>query len=155
MSTSGFEQILGRHPFFADLDPAQLATLVGCARNVRFEPGEYLFREGEAADCFYMLRFGRVAVEIATPGAGGVTLETVDAGDVLGWSWLFPPYKWHFDARATSLVRALALDGVCLRGKCGQDAPLGLALMTRFARVAIQRLEATQIQLLDLYTAGR
>jgi len=155
MAVSGFESILSEHPFFTSLDPSQIATLGGCARNARFDAGEYLVREGEPADCFYLLRFGRAALEIATPTAGSITLETVEAGEVLGWSWLFPPFKWHFDARAVTLVRAVSLDGVCLRKKCGEDARLGLALMTRFAQVAIQRLEAAQLQLLDLYAGGR
>jgi CRP/FNR family cyclic AMP-dependent transcriptional regulator len=144
------ERLLSEHPFFRDLDPHHLATVVGCASNVKFEPGEYLFREGDAAERFFVVRFGRVAVETSAP-RGALTIETVDSGDVLGWSWLFPPYKCHFDARATALVRALALDGVCLRGKCEEDAVLGFELMKRFARLAVQRLEAAQVQLLDLY----
>jgi CRP-like cAMP-binding protein len=155
MSTSSFEKILGEHPFFRELDLLHVATLVGCARNVTFGEGEYLFREGEEAHGFYVLRFGRVAVEMPSPTAGAITIETVEAGDVLGWSWLFPPHRWHFDARAMSLVRAVALDGVCLRGKCEQDPRLGLELVRRFAQVAVQRLEATQLQLLDLYAGTR
>ncbi len=151
MAIESFEKILGEHPFFRDLTPPHLATLVGCASNVTFDQGSFLFREGEAADRFYVLRFGRVAVETFAPTRGPLPIETVDAGEVLGWSWLFPPYKWHFDARATMLVRALALDGACLRTKCEQDPVLGFELMRRFASVVVQRLEATQLQLLDLY----
>jgi CRP-like cAMP-binding protein len=80
-----------------------------------------------------------------------VTIETVGEGEVLGWSWLFPPYKWHFDARASTFVRALALDGACLRGKCETDPELGRRVLERFAQVVVQRLEATQLQLMDLY----
>jgi CRP-like cAMP-binding protein len=151
MQAHGFEGILGEHPFFRDLLPEQLATIAGCASNETFQAGSFLCREGQAADRFYILRFGRVAVEIATPASGPVTVETVESGEVLGWSWLFPPYQWHFDARATTLVRALALDGACLRTKCEDDAALGYELMKRFAQLAVRRLEATQLQLLDLY----
>jgi CRP-like cAMP-binding protein len=151
MQALGFEGTLAQHPFFGDLAPEHLATIAGCASNEVYPAGTFLCREGQAADRFYVLRFGRVAVEIATPVGGPVVVETVEPGEVLGWSWLFPPYKWHFDARATTLVRALALDGACLRKKCDEDPHLGYALMGRFAQLAVRRLEATQLQLLDLY----
>ena len=102
-----FEPILAEHPFFKDLPPPHLDTVVGCAANVVFEPGEFIFREGEAADRFFVVREGKVAVEIFAPNKGPVTIETVEDGEVLGWSWLFPPYKAVFDARALNAVRAL------------------------------------------------
>jgi len=151
MQAQGFEGILSQHPFFRDLAPEHLGTIVGCASNEVYQAGTFLCREGQPADLFYLLRFGRVAVEIATLTSGPVIVETVEAGEVLGWSWLFPPYRWHFDARAITLVRALALDGACLRKKCEDDAALGYELMKRFAQLAVRRLEATQLQLLDLY----
>jgi len=151
MTVENLERVLSEHPFFAGMDPAQLATLVGCSSNVTFDQGRYLFREGEAAERFYVIRFGRVTVETFGPSRGPLVIETVEAGDVLGWSWLFPPYKWHFDARAQSFVRALALDGTCLRGKCEADPALGYNMVKRFAGVVVHRLEATQLQLLDLY----
>ena len=116
-----------------------------------FEQGGHLCREGAPADRFYVIRFGVVSVETFAPTRGPVTIETAGAGDVLGWSWLFPPHKWHFDVRAQTLVRALALDGVCLRGKCEADPVLGYEMVKRFAEVVVRRLEATQLQLLDLY----
>lgn len=151
MTIETFEKTLGAHPFFAGIDPPHLATIVGCAANVTFPAGSFLFREGAAADRFYVLRHGKVAVEIFVPGTGAVKVETLEDGDVLGWSWLFPPYTAHFDARALTLVRALALDGQCLRGKCDRDPAFGYALIKRFAPVLIQRLDATRLQLLDLY----
>ena len=146
-----FERTLASHPFFADLAPPHLETIVGCAANVTYDAGQFIFREGAPADQFYVLRHGKVAVEIGEPGRGVVTIETLEAGEVLGWSWLFPPYTTHFDARAVTFVRALALDGACLRSKCERDATLGYDLAMRFARVLMQRLEATRLQLLDLY----
>ncbi|MBI3932041.1 MAG: cyclic nucleotide-binding domain-containing protein [Acidobacteria bacterium] len=153
MSVETFEKILAEHPFFEGMRAEHVATLAGCVSNVKFDQGDYLFREGQPADRFYVVRFGRVTVETFAPTRGSIAIETVDAGDVLGWSWLFPPYKWHFDARAMTLVRAFALDGVCLRGKCERDPALGYELMRRFAQVIVSRLEATQLQLLDLYVS--
>jgi CRP-like cAMP-binding protein len=146
-----FERVLSAHRFFEGLAPAYLETVVGCAANVTFEPGEFIFREESPADRFYVLRHGKVSVEIFVPGRGAITVETLEAGDVLGWSWLFPPYQSRFDARALTPVRALSLDGACLRGKCEKDAALGYELMKRFTQLITQRLEATRMQLLDLY----
>ena len=151
MAVETFERILAVHPFFAELPPSHLGTIVGCAANVQFDAGRFIFREGTPADRFYVLRHGTVAVEVFVPGGGAVTVETVEAGEVLGWSWLFPPYNAHFDARALTLVRALALDGACLREKCERDPALGYALMKGFTQLVVRRLEATRMQLLDLY----
>jgi CRP-like cAMP-binding protein len=151
VAIESFEKILGEHPFFKDLEASHLATLVGCASNVKFEAGEFVFREGQPAERFFIVRHGQVAVETFIPGRGAVTIDTVQDGEVLGWSWLFAPFKWHFDARAVTLVRALALDGTCLRGKCEKDPALGYEIMKRFAEVAIRHMEASQLQLLDLY----
>ena len=153
MTTTDFSNVLAEHPFFVGMSPEHMSALVGCAANVKFEPGEMLFREGDPAERFYVIRYGRVSLETHAPGRDHLAIETVDAGDVLGWSWLFPPYRCHFDARARTLVRALALDGVCLRGKCERDPAMGYELMRRFAQVVISRLEATQLQLLDLYAS--
>jgi CRP/FNR family cyclic AMP-dependent transcriptional regulator len=146
-----FEQVLAEHPFFKDLDEPHLDTVVGCVSNVVFEPGEFIFREGEAADRFFVVREGKVAVEVFVPNKGPVTIETIEGGEVLGWSWLFAPYKARFDARALNAVRALALDGACLRAKCEKDPGLGYELLKRFTQVVVSRLEATRMQLLDLY----
>ena len=82
-------------------------------------------------------------------------IETIEAGEVVGWSWLFPPYRWHFDARALTPIRATAFDGACLRGKCDDDPALGYDLMSRFAQVMIERLQWTRLRLLDVYGDGR
>jgi CRP-like cAMP-binding protein len=118
---------------------------------VRFAAGDDLFREGDVADRFYLIRHGHVALQVFIPGQGRITIETIAAGEVLGWSWLFPPYRWHFDAQALELSRAIAFDGACLRAKCDEDHDLGYMLMQRFAQVMTQRLQATRLQLLDLY----
>ena len=145
------EPILAQHPFFKDLDATYRKLIVGCAGNVRFQAGAFLFHEGDAADRFYLIRHGRVALHVFIPGQGPTTIATIEAGEVLGWSWLFPPYRWQFDAQAMDLVRAVGFDGKCLRDKCEADHDLGYALMQRFARIMVQRLQATRLQLLDLY----
>jgi CRP-like cAMP-binding protein len=145
------DPILAHHSFFQDIDPSYRQLMAGCAANVRFPAGADLFREGDAANAFYLIRHGLVALQVFIPGQGRITIETIASGDVLGWSWLFPPYRWHFDAQALELTRAIAFDGACLRAKCDDDHDLGYALMQRFARIMMQRLQATRLQLLDVY----
>jgi CRP-like cAMP-binding protein len=149
------ETVLGEHPFFTGLEQRYLRIIVGCASNVVFEKGQVIFREGEEADRFYLIRQGRVALEVHAAGIGTITIQTLDAGDILGWSWLVPPYRWHFDARAVETTRAIALDGDCLRRKCEEDHDLGYELLKRFAEIITQRLQATRLQLLDVYSARR
>ncbi len=143
--------ILAEHPFLKSLDPRHLQVIVGCASNVRFEAGQFIFREGEEANQFYIIRHGKVSLEVFAPGRGSITIQTVGEGEVLGWSWLFPPYHWHFDARALELTRAIAFDGKCLRTKCEEDHDLGYELVKRFAHILMERLQATRLQLLDVY----
>ena len=145
------ERILAEHTFFEGLEPEYLKLLVGCASNVRFQAGAYLFREGEEASHFYRIRQGRVAVEIYAPQRPPIVVQTLEGGDILGWSWLIPPYHWRFDARVVEVMRAIALDGKCLRSKCEENHDLGYALLKRFAHIVDQRLEATRMQLLDVY----
>lgn len=146
-----FEQLLAEHPFFSGLDHQYLQLVIGCAKNVKFEPGQHLFREGEEANAFYVIRQGRVAVEVFLAERGALMVDTYSSGDILGWSWLIPPYNWHLDARALELTRAIALDGKCLRQKCEKDKTLGYELLKRFAKIIEQRLDATRVQLLDMY----
>jgi CRP/FNR family cyclic AMP-dependent transcriptional regulator len=145
------EQLLRGVPLFNGLPEPELELIASCGANVVYRPGELLFRDGDEANTFYVLRHGDVALETFVPTRGAVTIETLEAGEVVGWSWLFPPYRWHFDARAVSLVRATIFDGACLRGKCETDAQLGYDLMSRFAQVAIARLQWTRQRLLDVY----
>jgi CRP/FNR family transcriptional regulator, cyclic AMP receptor protein len=147
----GLDRILKEHPFFAGLKE-EFATLVcGCAKNVRFEAGQYLFHEGDPADQFYLLRHGRVALQVTEPGRGAVTFQTIGPGEIVGVSWLIPPYRWTCDAKALELIRAIAMDGSCLRQKCEADHDLGYEMMKRFMPVLIERLQATRMQILDVY----
>ncbi len=145
------ETLLVDTPLFEGLDADTLALLAGCARNVHFDQDSTVIRRGDQADDFYLIRHGSVTLETYVPGRGPVTIETLESGEVLGWSWLFPPYRWHLDARALTAVRATAFDGACLRGKCEHDPALGYALMSRFAQVLIERLQWTRLRLLDVY----
>jgi CRP/FNR family transcriptional regulator, cyclic AMP receptor protein len=148
------DDLLSRHRFFEDLKPEYLTLIAGCAQNVHFDAGEYLAREGTAADRFFAIRGGSVAIETYVPSRGAVTLQTLGEGEILGWSWLFPPYVWQFDARARDSVRATAFDGACLRAKCDGDPALGYDLMKRLAHLVSNRLEGTRRQLLDVYGPG-
>lgn len=145
------EPILAEHPFFKELEEPYLQLIVGCATNVIFNAGQSIVREGEEANHFYLIRHGKVALEIATPKKSPITIQTIGEGEILGWSWLIPPYHWLFDAKAVELTRAIALDGKCLRKKCEEDHDLGYELLKRFAHIMDQRLQATRLQLLDVY----
>lgn len=151
MPIHSLDVILAEHPFFKGLRPSHIQQITGCASNVKFGAGEYIFREGEEANHFYVLREGRVAIEIPASKHRSITIETLDPGDVLGWSWLVSPYRWHFDARVVDPTRAIALDAKCLRAKCEQDHALGYQLVSRTLHVVEQRLKAARMQLLDLY----
>ncbi len=151
MTMKAIRDLLGEHEFFAGLDPEYLDLIAGCGQNVSFDAGTSIGREGDPADRFFVLRHGRVALEVHAPDRGSIVVATLSPGDVLGWSWLFPPYRWRFDSRALDTVRAVALDGVCLRGKCDEDPRLGYELVRRFARIMVDRLESTRFQLLDVY----
>jgi CRP-like cAMP-binding protein len=145
------DELIAHAPVFAGLGSEDLTLIAGCAQNVGFDDGELLFREGEPADSFYVVRRGRVSLELHTPERGGLVIDTIEPGEVVGWSWLFEPYVWHFDARAAGPLRAIAFDGACLRGKCDDDKELGYELMKRFAQVMIDRLQLARVRLLDVY----
>lgn len=147
----GLEEILAEHPFLAGLAPEQQRVIVGCARNHSFKPSEYVLREGDPADEFFLIRSGRIALEIAAPGRAPVVVATLGPGEIVGASWLVEPYRWMFDARAIEPVRAIGLDAACLRGKCDADPALGYEMMKRFLPIIVNRLNATRLQLLDVY----
>jgi CRP/FNR family transcriptional regulator, cyclic AMP receptor protein len=149
----GLERIIREHPFFAGLDEGFCTLVCGCAKNARFDANQYLFHEGEQANEFYLLRHGRVALQLTAPGRGAVTFQTISAGEIVGVSWLIPPYRWTYDAKALELTRAIAMDGSCLRQKCEADHDLGYEMMKRFMPVLIERLQATRMQILDVYGA--
>lgn len=154
MTTKTLEDLLTEHTLFRELDPTHVELLAGCGRNVVFEPGAVLCREGDAADSFYLIRHGRVALELTVPGRGTLVVETLERDDVLGWSWIVPPYRWRFDAVAASLIRAVSFDGACMRGKFDADPRLGYELLLRFVGLMEERLRLARVRLLDLYGHG-
>jgi CRP-like cAMP-binding protein len=154
MTIRSLEQTLPEHPFFEGFDDAVIELLAGCAHNVHFRPDELVFMEGQRAEAFYLVRSGRVAIEVHRPAGGPSILDTVEEGGVLGFSWLVPPYRWLFDARATAETRAVSFDAGCLRAKCEADPAVGYALMSRVAGLMHTRLEAARMRLLDLYGAA-
>lgn len=149
----GIKRIIQEHPFFAGIEEGFCELVCGCAKNVRFEAGQYLFHEGEPADRFYLIRHGRVALQLTAPGRGAVTFQTLGEGEIVGVSWLIPPYHWSNDAKALELTRAIAVDAACLRQKCEADHDLGYDMMKRFMPVLAERLQATRLQILDVYGA--
>jgi CRP/FNR family transcriptional regulator, cyclic AMP receptor protein len=151
MQTENLTEILRQHPFVADLSDEHMNILVGCASNVRFADGAPLISEGQAADKLFLIRTGRVALEVNVGERGSLRIQTVGAGDILGWSWLISPYRWHFTGIAVADVRAVELDGKCLRNKCEMDHSFGYEMLKRLSQVMERRLEATRGQLLDVY----
>ena len=145
------ERVLAEHPFFKDMDERYLELLTGCASNVRFEAGQYIFHAEEEANRFFLLRQGKVALEAFAPERGSIVILTLEEGEVLGWSWLFPPHRWKFDARVVEFTRAIALDGACLRRKAEENHDLGYEFMKRFSALMARALLATRLQLLNVY----
>jgi CRP/FNR family transcriptional regulator, cyclic AMP receptor protein len=145
------DALLTEVPAFEGMAPERLELIAGCAVNRVFERGEHLLREGDPADVFYVIRAGHVALETYVPQRGALTIETLHDGDLVGWSWLVSPHRTVFDARASGTVHTMAFDGRCLRGKCEDDPALGYDLLTRFVTVIVERLQATRLQLLDVY----
>lgn len=147
----GLERIVQEHAFFTGLTDDFAKLVCGCAKNVRFEAGDYLFREGDPADQLFLVRHGKIALELSAPGHGSMTFQTISAGEVVGISWLIPPYRWTYDAKALEQIRAISIDATCIRRKCEDDHHLGYELMKRFVPVLIERLHATRLQMLDVY----
>jgi CRP-like cAMP-binding protein len=142
--------MLSQHPFMQGLSPHQIRLLVDCSMQRHFPDKEVIFREGDPANRFYLIRNGKVALESYVKDKGNTLIQTIGAGDVLGWSWLFPPYFWHFDARAIEPTDAIFIYATPMRDECECDHELGYELMKRMAEVMMRRLQATRKQLLGL-----
>lgn len=153
MAELATETILARHPFFQDIDAHILSEIAATATTSRFEAGRLIFHQGEPADKLYLITCGKVALEVFAPARGPILLLTLGAEDVLGWSWLFPPYRWHLDARALEPTEAIAIDGAALRASCEANHELGYHLLKHSVSVIEQRLQAALLQVVDLYHA--
>jgi len=143
--------LIAEHPFLAGMKPAHLDVLCECAMETQFPKDQLIFREGDLANRFYLIEEGRVALESRVQGERAVLIQTVGKGDVLGWSWLFPPYYWHFDARTLSPTKAIFFYGTRLRAQCEDDHDFGYELLKRMAAVVIQRLQAAREQRADSF----
>lgn len=142
---------LRQHPFVEPMTDAQVQFLSGCTKNVRFSPGQYLFQENDPANQLFLLRSGKVALETHVPGQGAVQVETLGAGDVIGWRTLLAPHAWHVDCRALEPTLAFSIDGICLREKLAQDSELAVMVLRGLLLVVHQRLERARLQQLDIY----
>ncbi len=151
MEKDDLSEIMLQHPFLAGLPFEHMQTLVGCASNVRYEDGQTIIHEGQVANKFYLIRTGRVALQMDVPGKGPLRIQTVGPGEILGWSWLISPFRWHFSGIVVMDTRAIALDGECLRQKCEKDPAFGYEMLKRLSQVMERRLDATRLQLIDLY----
>lgn len=143
---------LQEYPFFCGLSEAHLKLITAKAKNVTFAEHHYIFREGDPANEFYVIHDGLVSVELVVPSRGATTVQTVDKGEVLGWSWVSPPYRWHFTARTLRPTHALVLDANWMRAKCDEDHDLGYEMLKRFVDLIATRLDATRLQLQDIYS---
>src|SRR5690349_2949963 len=142
--------LLARQPFLAGLTGYQLDVLSRWSKRAFFHAGKRVFQEDTPADRFWLIQRGRVDLDTHVPDRGDVVVETIGAGAVLGWSWLFSPYRWHFGAVAVENTLCIELDGPGVRQLCARDPALGYELSTRFMQVMVQRLQATRMRLLDL-----
>lgn len=146
------EEVLAAHPFTVGMEPSQLRRIAECAvKVVEFAPEQMIFHAAGVARVLYLLRSGSVALEVVAPGAGTRIVATLHGGDALGWSWMFPPYRWAFDARALVPTEAIVVDGEKLRRCAEEDHELGYQVVWRVAREMADRLQATRLQLLDVY----
>ena len=149
------DTLIAESPVFAGLPQEQLEMIAGCTKNVIFDAGERIFKEGDEADTFYVVRSGLIALEQYVPNQGVFTVETIGPGEIAGWSWLVPPYRWQLSARAVNTVRAIVGDGACLRGKCEDDHELGYLLLSRISGELVQVVTQARLQLADIYGSGR
>jgi CRP/FNR family transcriptional regulator, cyclic AMP receptor protein len=141
---------IAAHRFAADMKPEHLKRLTDVAMFKQFERDELIFREGEPANRFYLICHGKIALEPGCNGESAPLIQFIGEGDVLGWSWLFPPYYWHFSARAVEPTDAIFFYGTRLRTQCEEDPAFGYELMKRMAAIVIKRLQITRVQLLQL-----
>ena len=141
--------LIADHPFFKELRWDHILALADCAMKTEFRAGELIFREGDPANRFFLILKGKVALEARVKGAEAVLVESIGAGDVLGWSWLVEPYVWHFNARVVEPTEAIFFDGTWMRELYEEDGSLGYEMMRRVAAVMLQRLQAARRRMLE------
>jgi len=156
MRTEENERIkrLALHPFMRNLNHTQLALLADCALTSHFKAGKVIFREGEQADRFYLIEKGKVQLESGADYGEPVVIQTIGEGDLLGWSWMMPPYVWHFTARAVEPTEAIHFAAPILQQYCERDHSLGFELHKRMSAVMMKRLQAARKKMLSLHAHG-
>jgi len=153
METHQLEDVIARDPFFHGLPKTFCRTIAGCGQHARFEKDEVLYRQGDPADVFHVIRHGHVALELLAAGKPHI-YQTLHDGDILNAAWVVPPYRCHSNARAVETTVTIAFDAACLREKCDADHDLGYDLMKRFVPVVVGRLNSARLQATDVYGAG-
>ena len=154
MTAQSIAESTMHHPFLHGFSREQLALLTDCALSAHFRAGEVIFREGEEANRFYLIVSGKVVLESGAEPGNHVVIETVGAGDVLGWSWMMPPYQWHFTARAIEPTEAVFFAGSILRQYCERDHSLGFELHKRISEVMMKRLQAARRKMIAIHGHG-
>ena len=149
MEIRSLQPLLKTYPFFDGMTDQLLEVLVGCATNLRFDEDKHIFLQGQPADQLYFIRQGEVALEVTREDGTVLAIQTLTTGDVLGWSWMFEPKVWQFDARPLSLTRVIAMDGDCISTRCEEYSELGYELMRRLATVVVKRLQAARQFILE------
>ena len=144
------QKTLIQHAFFSELAPEHLTELAQAARERHFADGDVVFRQDERADHFYLIKSGEVSVQIPSIYGPPLTVQTLGPGQLLGWSWLIPPYKWHFEARAISELDVIEFDGAHLLKRCEQNTDLGYHLLKRFAALMSDRVQAARLKMMEV-----
>ena len=142
------QSAIARHPFFGQMKPNLLGIVCAQAQEMRFSPGQTIFRQGEPANRFYIILDGQVALECHAPPHGDILIQRFGGGEVLGWSWLLAPFAWEFQARAVEATEIIALDGGHLLVMCEQNHELGFELLKRMSKLIVATLQAIRRQLL-------
>ena len=145
------EQIIAEHPFFKGLGPQQISIIAEDSRRLNFSPGEFLMREDEPGSCFFIVLNGQVAIEVFSPERGPIIVSTVGENEIIGYCWLIPPYQCRYDVRAVEHTRTICIDGVRLRQICDENHEVGFELLRRTTELMSELLEATRVQMLDIY----
>ena len=153
MNRQDLERDVAKHPFLIGMSADHIRMLTDCALRTQFEADQVVFREGETANRFYLIEEGQIVLEAAGRGDQPVVIETLGSGDLLGWSWLFPPYVWHFTARATEPTSAIFFYGTVLREYCEKNHALGFELFKRMSAVMTHRLQLARARFLSSYSA--
>jgi CRP/FNR family transcriptional regulator, cyclic AMP receptor protein len=151
MTGTSVRQQVAQHPFLRGLKPKQLAFLSDCTAAAHFDAGDTVFLQGEKAERFYLIVSGKVVLESGAEYGEPVVIETIVGGDVLGWSWMMPPYRWHFTARALEPTETILLAGSVLRPRCERDHSLGFELHKRMSEVMMNRLQAARKKMLSVH----